>query len=120
MWALSRQRRWVGKVSASCDICQQWIHADCATHAALTVCSYLQTRKLVAIITSKIDSASGEFRANQTAMRVLTAELEERRAKAGEGGPVRARERHLARGKLLARERVMALIDPGAPFLALS
>jgi 3-methylcrotonyl-CoA carboxylase beta subunit len=75
---------------------------------------------LVAIITSKIDSASGEFRANQTAMRVLTAELEERRAKAGEGGPVRARERHLARGKLLPRERVMVLIDPGAPFLELS
>jgi 3-methylcrotonyl-CoA carboxylase beta subunit len=75
---------------------------------------------LVAVITSNIDSASGEFRANQTAMRALTAELEQRRATAAEGGPPRARERHLARGKLLPRERVTALIDPGAPFLEMS
>src|ERR1700724_455029 len=53
-------------------------------------------------------------------MRALVAELEAKRAKAAEGGPRQARERHLARGKLLPRERVMALIDPGAPFLELS
>ena len=76
--------------------------------------------ELVVAVTSKIDSASGEFRANQAAMRALTAELEQRRARTAEGGPSRARERHLARGKLLPRERVMALIDPGAPFLELS
>jgi 3-methylcrotonyl-CoA carboxylase beta subunit len=74
----------------------------------------------VAVITSKIDTASSEFQANQTTMRALAAELEQRRTKASEGGPPRARERHLARGKLLPRERVMALIDPGAPFLELS
>ena len=53
-------------------------------------------------------------------MRALVAELEGRRAEAAEGGPARARERHLARGKLLPRERVMTLIDPGTPFLELS
>src|SRR5271170_1337912 len=53
-------------------------------------------------------------------MRALIAELEIRRAKAAEGGPPRARERHLSRGKLLPRQRVMTLIDPGAPFLELS
>ncbi len=53
-------------------------------------------------------------------MRALSAELEQRRDKAAEGGPSRTRERHLARGKLLPRERVMALVDPGAPFLELS
>src|SRR5580692_4670369 len=53
-------------------------------------------------------------------MRALVAELEARRAKAAEGGPPQARERHLARGKLLPRERVMTLIDPGTPFLELS
>jgi 3-methylcrotonyl-CoA carboxylase beta subunit len=74
----------------------------------------------LAAITSKIDSGSGEFRANQMAMQALAVELELRRAKAAEGGPPRARERHLARGKLLPRERVLALIDPGAPFLELS
>ncbi len=71
-------------------------------------------------IKSTIDSALPEFSANETAMRALTAELQERRAKAAEGGPPRARERHLARGKLLPRERVMTLIDAGAPFLELS
>ncbi len=74
---------------------------------------------MTAIATS-VDTASKEFRANQAAMRELVAELESRRAKAAEGGPPRARERHLARGKLLPRERVTTLIDPGAPFLELS
>jgi len=74
----------------------------------------------VAVIKSTADVASQEFRANQAAMRGLVAELEAQRAKAAEGGPPQARERHLARGKLLPRERVMTLIDPGTPFLELS
>src|SRR6201997_35623 len=74
----------------------------------------------VSAIVSKIDCKSREFRANQAAMRALIAELESRRATAAEGGPPRARERHLARGKLLPRQRVMTLIDSGTPFLELS
>jgi len=50
----------------------------------------------------------------------LLADLEARLARAREGGGARARERHLARGKLLPRERVERLCDPGAPFLELS
>src|SRR5215469_3723910 len=76
--------------------------------------------ELVSAIASKIDCKSREFRANQAAMRTLIAELESRRATAAEGGPPRARERHLARGKLLPRQRVMTLIDSGTPFLELS
>src|SRR5207245_3672999 len=53
-------------------------------------------------------------------MRALVEELETRRAEAAEGGPKPARERHLERGKLLPRDRVMHLIDPGSPFLELS
>jgi 3-methylcrotonyl-CoA carboxylase beta subunit len=74
----------------------------------------------VTAIASSVDTASKEFRASQAAMRTLVAELESRRAEAAAGGPARARERHLARGKLLPRERVMTLIDPGTPFLELS
>jgi 3-methylcrotonyl-CoA carboxylase beta subunit len=74
----------------------------------------------VTAIATKVDAASPEFRANETAMRALVAELQERRATAAEGGSARARERHLSRGKLLPRERVMTLIDAGAPFLELS
>ncbi|MEW2012723.1 MULTISPECIES: carboxyl transferase domain-containing protein [Microbacterium] len=47
----------------------------------------------------------------------LIAELERRRADAARGGPERARERHTARGKLLARDRVDTVLDPGSPFL---
>ena len=71
-------------------------------------------------LTSSIDAASAEFRANETATRALVAELQTRRSKAAEGGPARSRERHLARGKLLPRDRVLTLIDAGAPFLELS
>jgi 3-methylcrotonyl-CoA carboxylase beta subunit len=79
-----------------------------------------QGQKFVPAITSNADTSSPEFRANQGAMRALIAELEQQRAAAAVGGPPRARERDLARGKLLPRDRVMALIDPGAPFLELS
>ena len=48
-------------------------------------------------------------------MRELIAELETRRAQAAEGGLPRARERHLARGKLLPRERVMTLVTGKLP-----
>jgi 3-methylcrotonyl-CoA carboxylase beta subunit len=72
------------------------------------------------ILASRIDTAAPEFRANAQRMRALVAELEQRRAEAAAGGSDKARERHLARGKLLPRDRVMTLIDAGAPFLELS
>jgi 3-methylcrotonyl-CoA carboxylase beta subunit len=74
----------------------------------------------VAVIQTTADVTSDDFRANQAAMRALVAELQAQRAKAAEGGPPQARERQLARGKLLPRERVLTLIDPGTPFLELS
>ncbi len=63
---------------------------------------------------------TAETRANVAAWQVLAADLAEKRAAAAAGGPARARERHLARGKLLPRERVLRLLDPGSPFLELS
>jgi 3-methylcrotonyl-CoA carboxylase beta subunit len=71
-------------------------------------------------IVSKIDVHSPEFAANAARMRALANELNAKRAEAALGGPQRARERHLSRGKLLPRDRVMRLIDPGSPFLELS
>src|SRR5690348_9726054 len=53
-------------------------------------------------------------------MRELVAQLEERLARARQGGPERSRDNHIARGKLLARDRVDSLLDPGSPFLELS
>src|SRR4029077_12494769 len=74
----------------------------------------------VAKLASVVDTQGKEFRANAAAMRALVSDLEAKRAEASLGGPPRARERHAARGKLLPRERVTRLIDPGAPFLELS
>ncbi|WP_367198144.1 carboxyl transferase domain-containing protein [Amorphus sp. 3PC139-8] len=53
-------------------------------------------------------------------MQALISDLKAKRETAAKGGPDRARSRHIARGKLLPRERVMRLIDPGSPFLELS
>src|SRR4051812_49986662 len=53
-------------------------------------------------------------------MHSLADELRARREQAAEGGSLRTRERHLSRGKLLPRDRVMRLLDPGSPFLELS
>ncbi len=50
----------------------------------------------------------------------LSAELRERLARASRGGSERARQRHVERGKLLPRDRVNRLLDPGSPFLELS
>ena len=74
---------------------------------------------MVALSTA-VDTKSREYRANADAMHALVDELQKRRAEAAEGGPEKARERHIARNKLLPRDRVMRLIDPGSPFLELS
>ncbi len=74
----------------------------------------------MAILTSAIEKGGAEFHANAARMRELVAELQARRAEAALGGNEKTRERHVARGKLLPRERVMNLIDPSSPFLELS
>jgi len=71
-------------------------------------------------IKSSISTASDEFKANAAAMRALLADLAQKRAEAASGGPEKLKERHAARGKLLPRDRVLRLIDPGSPFLELS
>lgn len=74
----------------------------------------------MAKILSNISTASDEFAANRTAFEALNAELDACRRAAALGGSESARERHTARGKLLPRDRVQKLIDPGSPFLELS
>ena len=72
------------------------------------------------VLRSQADPASDEFKDNEAAMRALVADLAERHARAREGGPAEARDRHRARGKMLPRARLAALIDPGSDFLELS
>jgi 3-methylcrotonyl-CoA carboxylase beta subunit len=72
------------------------------------------------VISTAIDSKSETFRGNAANLRKLTDELKVELARTAEGGGARAREKHVARGKLLPRERIRALLDPGSPFLELS
>jgi len=69
---------------------------------------------------TSIDPRSDAFRENSEAMRRLVEDLRARHARVAEGGGTRAVEKHVARGKLLPRERVRRLLDPGTPFLELS
>ena len=68
-------------------------------------------------IVSKVDPRGAEFAANAQWMRGLVADLEEKVARVQQGGGEEARRRHTARGKLLPRERIDHLLDPGTPFL---
>ena len=68
-------------------------------------------------IRSALTAKSGDGERNAAEWGRLIEELNQRRRAAAEGGSIRARERHVARGKLLARERIAGLIDPGSAFL---
>jgi 3-methylcrotonyl-CoA carboxylase beta subunit len=77
----------------------------------------------VAVLTTRVDPNSEEARANAAAMRALVAELRARTnalSERGAAGDERSIARHRKRGKLLVRERIDRLLDPGAPFLELS
>jgi 3-methylcrotonyl-CoA carboxylase beta subunit len=72
------------------------------------------------VLESRLNPRAADFQANAQAMRALVADLNAQIAKAQEGGGQAARAKHTARGKLLPRERVQMLLDPGTPFLELS
>ncbi|MDX1512531.1 MAG: carboxyl transferase domain-containing protein [Gammaproteobacteria bacterium] len=69
---------------------------------------------------SVIDPRSAEFSANASHMRALVEDLKQKVAAAAAGGPAHAREKHLSRDKLLPRQRIDGLLDPGSPFLEFS
>jgi len=71
-------------------------------------------------LVSQIDPKSMEFADNRRVMASIVADLREKTAAAARGGPARAIDKHRARGRLLVRERIDLLLDPGAPFLELS
>jgi 3-methylcrotonyl-CoA carboxylase beta subunit len=66
---------------------------------------------------TSIDTRSPEYAGNAARMRALVDDLRTQADRVREGGGAGAREKHLARGKLLPRDRVRALIDPASPFL---
>lgn len=71
-------------------------------------------------IESKLNPRSEEFQHNRDAMQRIVDDLRQKVAAIAEGGGQAARDKHVARGKLLPRERVQMLLDPGTPFLEFS
>jgi 3-methylcrotonyl-CoA carboxylase beta subunit len=71
----------------------------------------------MSLIESGISQRSAEFQQNRDAMLKLVEDLRVKAATIAAGGGERAREKHLGRGKLLPRERIDKLVDPGSPFL---
>jgi 3-methylcrotonyl-CoA carboxylase beta subunit len=74
----------------------------------------------MATIKSKINPNSADFAANAAAMQAQVDDLHGTLDRVRQGGGSKACERHTSRGKLLPRERVQGLLDPGSPFLELS
>jgi len=72
------------------------------------------------VLKSQLNTRSAEFKANAASMRALIDDLREKTAQIALGGSADARAKHVARGKLLAHDRVEQLLDPGAPLLELS
>jgi len=68
-------------------------------------------------LTSRLDPHSEASRANRAAMDALLADYRTRLARVGQGGGADARAKHTGRGKLLVRDRIDGLLDPGSPFL---
>ena len=71
----------------------------------------------MAVLTSTASPRSADFKARAAAMRELLTEIKAAASAAMEGGGEKARDRHVARGKMLPRDRVQHLIDAGSPFL---
>ena len=71
-------------------------------------------------LVSKLNSRTEDFQANAAAMRALVDDLNTKLAAVARGGGEAARAKHLARGKLLPRDRVETLLDPDTPFLEIA
>jgi 3-methylcrotonyl-CoA carboxylase beta subunit len=85
-----------------------------------TVGQFCQTQSTMATLASKIDTRSLEFADNSAAMLAQVEELRTALQHNARGGSTAARDKHRGAGKLLVRERIDALLDPGSPFLELS
>ncbi|ETN40177.1 uncharacterized protein HMPREF1541_04453 [Cyphellophora europaea CBS 101466] len=74
----------------------------------------------ISVLPTLVDKSSPEFKENASQMSSLLEKYAALHAKIAQGGPQKSRDKHIQRGKMLARDRVTALTDPGTPFMELS
>ncbi|KAF2439928.1 methylmalonyl-CoA carboxyltransferase 12S subunit [Karstenula rhodostoma CBS 690.94] len=86
----------------------------------VTTYTHAHHAEAVSVLPTNVDTNAEDFKENKRQMDEATEALEQLHAKIAQGGPEKAREKHIQRGKMLVRDRITALIDPGTPFLELS
>jgi 3-methylcrotonyl-CoA carboxylase beta subunit len=74
----------------------------------------------ISVLPSAVDTSSADFQDNARQMNEVLKEMTQLHEKIAQGGPRKARDKHVSRGKMLPRDRVTSLIDPGTSFLELS
>lgn len=74
----------------------------------------------ISVLPSNVDPESPEYKDNEALMAEAMQRLEQLVSHAQQGGPQKAKDKHLARKKMLPRDRVTALVDPGTTFMELS
>ena len=74
----------------------------------------------VSVLPTSVDKTSPDFKENAAQMGEVMARMQELHKRIEVGGPEKARDKHIARGKMLPRDRITALTDVGSPFLELS
>ncbi|KAK5707648.1 Methylcrotonoyl-CoA carboxylase beta chain, mitochondrial [Elasticomyces elasticus] len=89
-------------------------HRHLATYTSPSAAAQLST------LPSTVDTSSPTYRSNASAMAKLISHLETLHIQTARGGSEKARQKHVARGRMLVRDRITALIDPGSTFLELS
>ncbi|KAF2868060.1 carboxyl transferase domain-containing protein [Massariosphaeria phaeospora] len=82
--------------------------------------TYSHHAEAISVIQTAVDTSSSDFKENKQQMDEAMERLTNLHTKIALGGSQKARDKHLQRGKMLVRDRITALIDPGTPFLEFS
>ncbi|KAJ4394916.1 Methylcrotonoyl-CoA carboxylase beta chain, mitochondrial [Didymella pomorum] len=99
---------------------QAHAHPSRQTSRSTATFTHSHHAEAVSVIPTLVDTSSSDFKENKCEMEEVTEKLNNLHSKIAQGGPQKARDKHLQRGKMLVRDRITALIDPGTPFLELS
>ncbi|EXJ62367.1 3-methylcrotonyl-CoA carboxylase beta subunit [Cladophialophora yegresii CBS 114405] len=91
--------------------------SHCRSAATFTHRQYAQA---ISVLPTAVDKSSSDFKDNAAELGDIMSKYAALHQNISQGGPEKARKKHIERGKMLARDRVTALIDPGSPFLELS
>lgn len=91
-----------------------------STRRAIASYTHPHHASAISVLPTAVDASSREFRENDQQMKELVDRMIDMHSNIAQGGPQKAKDKHIARGKMLPRDRVTALIDPGTSFLELS